>query len=317
MSPKKNVIAVTPGGEITKDMILGFYALFYIPDQPVSASTLRRTWMAEGLNENLVPKNRRAVNAFQVACRSVETRRHSNGSSKQEEIKVDEVSETSNACVYQITRMVRDKDQQVIEHPKAMRITFNKDSENIKAERLERGHAEALKGIEARIREHFDANAKKLPGSKVRAAIRAILDEMGATNVRRKSGGVYFCPKEGQGTLESLQRVLDTLYKGEAELHTIACANAEGERKMIERHFTVNVKEELTELMADISTRLREGQPIRADRLRNIVNRRRELEAHAERYRSLLDSNLGTVDEATRLLDEQIEELVTKTGADL
>jgi hypothetical protein len=218
----KNVIAVTPGGDITKDMILGFYALFYIPDQPVSATKLRRLWLAEGLDEKLVPKTRRAVNAFQVACRSVETRRHANGSEKREEIKVDEVKDDANACVYQITRMVRDQDQVVIEHPKAMRITFNKDSENIKAEKLERGHAAALAGIEEDIRNHYEANAKKLPGSKIRTAIRAILDEMGATNVRKKSGGVYFCPKEGQGTLESLQAVLKELYKGEAELHLIA-----------------------------------------------------------------------------------------------
>lgn len=311
----RNVIAVTPGGDITKDMILGFYALFYMPDRPISAAKLRKLWLAEGLEEGLVPKNRRAVNAFQVACRSVETRRHA-GSNRQEEIKVDEVSHTSNACVYQITRMVRDKDHQVIEHPKAMRITFNKESETIKSERLEPDAARALSGIGDRIREHYEANAKKLPSSKVRVAIRAVLDQMGATNVRRKSGGVYFCPKEGQGTLESLQRVLAGLYD-DAELHLIACANAQGERAMIERHFTVNVREEFHELMADVATRLRDGTGIRGDRLKTIVNRRRELEAHAERYRTLLDSNLDDVLEAGQLLDEQIEALATKVGGDL
>lgn len=313
----KNVIAVTPGGDITKDMILGFYALFYIPDQPISASKLRKLWLAEGLDENLVPRNRRAVNAFQVACRSVETRRHSNGSNVQAEVKVDEVDETSEYCIYQITRMVRDRDNRVIDHPKAMRVTFDKGTEAIKFENLDRSTAQALGTLKDDITEHFEKNAKKLPGSKVRAAIRAILDKMGATNVRRKSGGVYFCPKEGHGTLESLQAVLDGLYDGVAELHLIACANAEGERKMIEKHFTVNVKDEFNELMADVATRLREGTGIRADRLKNIVNRRREIEGHAERYRTLLDSNLGDVEESGRLLDEQIEELVTKLGADL
>lgn len=313
----KNVIAVTPGGEITKDMILGFYALFYIPDQPVSAAKLRKLWLAEGLDENLVPRNRRAVNAFQVACRSVETRRHSVGSNAEAEIKVDEVTETNEVCVYQITRMVRDRDERVIEHPKAMRVTFSKDTETIKFEKLDRAAAQALGTIQDDITEHFEKNAKKLPGSKVRAAIRAILDQMGATNVRKKSGGVYFCPKEGHATLESLQSVLSGLYDDVAELHLIACANAEGERAMIAKHFTVNVKDELNELMADVATRLREGTGIRADRLKNIVNRRREIEGHAARYRALLDDNLGDVDEAGRLLDEQIEELVTKLGAGL
>lgn len=317
MARGANVIAVTPGGNITKDMILGFYAIISVPDMPVSAQKLRRLWLAEGLDESLVPKNRREVNAFQVACRSVETRRHSNGDSKRAEVKVDEVSENENACVYQITHMIRDRDNLVIEHEKSIRITYNKESGNIRAEKLEDEAYRALRGLVDDIRAHFEANAKKVPGSKVRAAVRHVLDDMGATSVRKKSGGVYFCPKEGQSALESLQRVFDEMYGTDAELHLIPCANAEGEREMIERHFTANVREEFNDLMADVATRLRDGTGIRADRLKNIVNRRREIEAHANRYRALLDSNLGDVEEAGRLLDEQIEELVTKVGADL
>lgn len=314
----RNVVAVTPGGDITKDMILGFVALTTVPDTPVSAAKLRKLWTAEGLDEGLVPKNRRAVNAFQVACRSVETRRHSNGSQTQAEVKVDEVSETENACAYQITRMVRDKDHQVIEHEKSMRITFNKDSENIKVEKLDDPEAyKALAPLADNIREHFEANAKRVPGAKVRAAIRAIFDGLGAQNLRRKSGGVYFVPREGQGTLESLQRVLDELYHEDADLHLIPLANAEGERKMIERHFTINVRDELNELMADVTTRLRDDSGIRIDRLKNIINRRRELEQYAERYRTLLDTDLSIVSEGGRLLDEQIEALATKVGASL
>lgn len=89
MSPRKprNVIAVTPGGDLTLDHILGWYAVSSIPDAGVSASKLRRAWIQAGMEPNLVPKNRKAVHAFQVACRSVETRRSdtstSNGRLKQ------------------------------------------------------------------------------------------------------------------------------------------------------------------------------------------------------------------------------------------
>lgn len=316
--PPRNTVALTPGGAITKDMILGYYALFSVPDTPVSAATLKRLWNAEGLTSGLVPKTRRAVNAFQVACRSVETRRHGSngGSQKGTEVKVDEVLENDQECVYQITHMIREKNEKVIEHPKAMRVTFTKSNERIDFDRLTRTGPSDLRHLEQAIRNHYEENANKVPGAKIRAAVRGLLDEMHATAVRRKSGGVYFCPPEGKETLDSLGAVLDGLYKHEAEMHLIPCANDEGQRKMVERHLTVNVSEELNTLMAECTTRLRSGNGARSDRMNNIVNRRNELKALAEKYRTILDSNLATVDEQMDILDEQVTRL-SEAGSDL
>lgn len=315
MSPRtpKNVVAVTPGGSITLDMILGHYALFQVPDAPVSAAKLRRLWMAEGLEEKLVPKQRKAVHAFQAACRSVETRRTvHNGTTKHHEVKVDEVLEDADECVYQITRLVRDKDLKVIDHPKAMTITFNKADESIKDKPLDRATYTELQDLTEQIRNDFEKNSSKVPGAKVRAAIRATLGEQHATNVQNK--GVYFVLKQGKSTLDSIGHVLTGLYGegGGAEMHLIPCANDDGQKALIAKHFTVNVTDNIDKMLAEVSQRLREGTGARKDRRENLVGDRRRLSGAVEQYRLTLDTKLDLVDEKMKLLDDALEELLTQ-----
>jgi hypothetical protein len=108
--------------------ILGFYALFTVPDQPVSASKLARLWAAEGLPAGVVPNERKAVHAFQYACRSIESRRTIGVEQSEEQISVDEIYTNPEKSEYQVTRVVRDRANRVIDHPKTMRITFDQDT---------------------------------------------------------------------------------------------------------------------------------------------------------------------------------------------
>lgn len=303
----KNVVAVTPSGDITMEMILGFYALVQVPNAPVSATKLRRLWMMEGLEERLVPKQRRGVDVFSRACRSVETRRE--GSDRVHEIKVDRVLEAPEECVYQITLMVRDKDHRVIEHPKAMRIVYA-DGKITDEPLDDKKLYKELRTLADEIREHFDKNSSKVPGAKVRAAIRATLDEYHATRVQNK--GVFFVPKPGKIALDSIRNVIDGLYGkgGMAELHLIPCANDEGERAMVARHFTANVTDEIDGLLAECSQRLKSDTPVRADRKATLIAQRQRIGVSVERYRDLLDTNLDLVAEKMRLLNEQLEELL-------
>lgn len=321
MSPRKprNVIAVTPGGDLTLDHILGWYAVSSIPDAGVSASKLRRAWIQAGMEPNLVPKNRKAVHAFQVACRSVETRRSdtstSNGRLKQVEVRVDEVLENQDECVYQITHLVRDKDNKIIEHPKAMRVIFSKQDQQIRWEALDQlvlDH-ESLNALGQRIQAHFDENSDKVPGAKVRDAIRRTLESLNGTSIAK--GKLWFIPKAARNSLDELQEALATVYSpGEYEFETIPVASSEGQKKLVERHFAMNVTDECNRLLADISDRIKNDKSIRADRLKNLVDRRREITKQVEKYRDLLDLSLGQVDEQVLLLNEGLENLIVKAG---
>jgi translation elongation factor EF-G len=316
----KNVVAVTPGGNITLDHIMGFYTLFTIPNEPVSASKLNRLWIGEGLPHELIPNSRSAKNNFQKAVRSIENRsRKTDQDKKRIEIEVDPVIENDLKVVYQVTKLARDQFNEVIDHPKAMKVTFEKDSETMSWEPIDKlsdMDETDLKNLFHLIEAHFDKNAKKIPGERVRASVRKLMKEVDATNIRKKAGGVYFVPKDGKPYLEGLEAVLAELYGGEAELHLIFAASAEGERELVERHFTTNVSTEIDQLMAEVtaSLRVKEGQKMRKDRVGNILAQRNSLGQNREKYAQLLGTSLEEIEGKLGLLDQQLEKLVLQAG---
>lgn len=330
----KNVVAVTPGGEITLDHIMGYYTLFTVPDEPVSASKLNRLWIAEGLPHDIIPNSRSGKNAFQVAARSIENRsRRTDTEGRRIEIEVDPVTEDKDRVVYQVTKLARDARNEVIDHPKAMKLTFDKNTELISWEALDRltdMDESDLKGLVDLIQNHYDRNAKKVPGSRVRSGIRKLLKEIGAVNIRKRSGGsgVYFVPKEGKDYLDSLETVITELYGDDAELHLIPTVSADGQRELIERHFNANVSSEIDELMAEVTEALRRVDPmlggddaegkraLRKDRVGNILAQRKFLGEHRERYVDLLGTSLEEMEVKLGLLDQQLEALVLRTNAD-
>lgn len=308
----KGAVAVTPGGNITMDHILGWAATYTIPDRPIEGSKLLRMWAGHDLDTDLVPQARNAVHVFQRACRSVETRRV-NG--RITEVKVDEIQETSRFSTYQVTRLIRDLDHQVIDHPKALRVSFDKIDETISVDALEAEHAAALSGLEEEIRDYYAKNSSRVPGQKVRNAVRGQLHRLGASNLRGKSGGLYFVPKgdKQQTTLDNITTVLEELYAGDAELWSIAIANGDLERERVEKHFTQHVQGAAEEMVAKVSAVLsRNPQYIRKDLLRNVIQERKALDAQIDTYAQMLGTKLKRAAEATHIVDQQIDLLVQR-----
>lgn len=323
--PPKNVVAITPGGNITLDHIIGFYSLFTIPNQPVSASKLNRLWISEGLPPHLIPRERESKHNFMAACRSIETRSRTTdaNTNRRKEIEVDPVTENATRVVYQVTALVRDKLNEVIEHPKAMRVVFDKATEKIDSMPLDKNTGlddEDLKTLAARIQEFFDGHTTKVPGERVRAGVRKLMDELGATNVRRKAGGVYFVPKDGKSSLDGLANVFEGLWGEDAELHLIFAANAEGERELVERRFNVNVSEAIEDMMARVKEALTGGEEgqrkMRKDAVGNLLQQRKVLGENRERYSELLGTELEEAGEKLDLLDLQLEQLVVNSNVD-
>lgn len=321
---KPKVIAVTPGGDITMDHIIGFYTLFHVPDAPVSAAKAHRLWVSEGLPPHLVPNAREMKHAFMAACKSIETRKRpekgSANSGRMTEVKAAMVLENADEVIYQITHHVRDPENSVINHPKQMRVVFDKTYETIEWESLDkRLNEDTLDDLGHSIERHFSANQTKLPGPRIRSAVRGLMQDLDGVNVRKRAGGVYFVPKDGAKDLEALGRILTELYPDhEGELHLIPCANADGEKEMIERHFNVNVTTEVDELMAEVTEALTGNgdRRMRKDRVNNILQRRQQLAQHRGRYQKVLDTELEEVGEKVDLLDEQLTSLITKYGGE-
>lgn len=316
-----NELLAVEKGSLKREHLLGTATWSTVPDRGVSESKFRRLMAAEGLDTSMVPKTRQPTHAFQLACRSVEQRRP-NGSDKDTEVKVDEVTDNPVECVYQITRLMRDRDHRVIDFPPSMRVVFTKGDGKITFEPLDPAHYDALKHLNNAIIAHYEENSNKLPGQQVRNVVRTYLKQLGATSMRKLTSGrggggsIYFVPIDGVDTLESLSRVLDHLYAGDAALDMLPIASSKGTRQMVEKYHTLGVSQEADEMLAEVTNLLKRQRNVRQDKMANIVQKRREMASHRAKYVDLLGQATAEVESKLELLDEQLEKLMERAYAD-
>lgn len=300
-------------GRISKDSLLGVQTISSVPDRPVPLSQFQRAWVGEGLDQALVPEKRQPVHVFMEACKQVATgKRGVPSANRITEVLSELVTHDATECVYQITRAVKDKANRVIEHPKAMRMVYSKGSGDITSEPLDPDSYLALREVEEKVRVYFKANVDSAPGGQIRTAVRETLLGLGATRVAERAS-VYFVPISGYGTVESIQRVLDKLYGGDAYIHCLPWLDTEPTRDIVEKHHVADVKNTCEEEVAEIHNRLSSngnGPKVRRDYVANKINKRIALAKHIKEYESMLGSEIAEVKEAMSLLDDQIEKLM-------
>jgi len=300
---------------------LGFIVWFSVPDENVSLRRLRRIWQLAGLDPSPLPKDQKAVNVFKRAIRELEGRVNEAGVIT--ETTVADVLENEQDVIYQISRVVRDLDEQVVEYPKAMRVVFSKVTEDIHYKPLGGvTPAEVLPMMDA-IQNYYDANTKTVTGAKVRTLVRnyikndsdeqANLVGLAGENMRGKAGGVYFVFAKHKAGLDSLAEMLDELYAGSrAYLYTVPMADGASERELIRRHHTANTLADIKEAMADAA------KLIRADRDRGVRSnvadhhwaRLQRLRTRAAHYALLLKDEEAEIETAAAMLERQLKKLI-------
>jgi hypothetical protein len=274
-----------------------------------------RVWGIHGLDVNVLPKTRKGAEIFMSACRSVETRRGGAGV----EVAVDRVMESATEVVYQITRKVRDEQARLIEHEKSMTLVYDKAQDDITVKDLDSDYA-SLRGLEDTIRAHFAKNQKTVPGPKIRNAIREMLQDLGAQNVRRKAGGLYFVPdthivgrtnEPTEPILLGMQAALAELYGERADFHIIPLVRDEEAEKMVAKHFALNAQETSRELLEKATNRLRNanGGKVRSDLLTNLHLERRKLAGAVAQFETLVGISRDEIDQNLEQLDEALEKL--------
>lgn len=308
-------------GRKTKLSVLGYVVWFSVPDRPVSVTRLRKKWLVSGLDPRPLPDDPRELYLFQRAMREQEGRqRLANGSVIETDVK--DVLENGEHCIYQISRVVRDKDSRVVGYPKALRVIYDKAAKEMKFEPLgEVPSAEVLPMVES-IQDYYENNAKMIEGSKVRTVVRNFLKAdsseqagivgLSGENLRGKGGGVYFVPAKFKDELESLEQALDELYPDHAAyLYSLPMADGEGEREIIRRHHLNNTKAEMTDAAADVAKLLRSDRKhaVRSDVAAHHWQKLRALQRRAAEYKALLKDENEDIDAAAALLEKQLEKL--------
>jgi hypothetical protein len=329
----RNLVAITPVGVLTDDWIVGHFFWYSIEERMMPLSKVRRAFRDNGLDESRLPTERRPEHVAQEACRKVE-RVTSNG--HREEIRAEQVLRDGNTLVYQITRHVQDKQNRVIEHPKALRVIFTIDDSGrggkLTFEPLDGATQADVQGLIDEITAHYDANSAQIPGHKLRTIVRHYVEQAGAENLRGTSGGVYFMAKTNPlaawsklrdyhgpsiasgDFIQRIRMMLEDVYGTAPNFHSIPTINDEGQREFLRRKLVENVSDDAKAFRQDcieqLATKDKRLRGFRADKLAGMTNKLADLRARKAKFAAILDDTLDDLDTDLGLAEQALRKFI-------
>lgn len=311
-------VAVAKGGDIKP---LGHIIWFSVPDEGVSLNRLKKRWGLAGLELGVLPKDPKAVDAFKRAVREQEGRKvHGD---RTVETDVRDVLENAEDVIYQVSRVVRDAQERLVEYPKALRVWYSKVTADIQGKKLgDTPTREALDMLNE-IQEAFEKNGKQITGAKVRSLVRSYIkedtDEQAGTiglsgeNLRGKAGGVYFVLDKFTPDLEKLAEFLEELYtpKGRAYMHMVPLADGASERELIRRHHVTNCMDEMQEAIGEVRELLREDRErgVRSNVAAHHWSKLQRFRRRAAAYNEALHEEQEELNTHLELLNRQLRKL--------
>lgn len=315
--PLTDMVAVDENSGV---QTVGYVTWFSVPDRPVTLTQLKRQWLVHELEESVLPAEPRPLYIFKRAMREQAGKVRNNGSITETDVRL--VNEDHAACIYQISRVVRDLSKKVIDYPKAMRVTFDKGTEELHFKTLGGVAAGELIDMEAAISDYFEENTKRIDGRKVRALVRDYLkgqrvsDEtltgLSGENLRGKGGGVYFVKAQWKPQLDALAEALAGMWPdGSAYLYAVPLADGAGAKELLRRHHLNNSMKEAQEAIAEVAKVLRKDRtvPIRRETVEHHWRQLQQLRARAEEYATMLGGEQEDVTDVLEMMRRQLEKL--------
>lgn len=316
--PKK-MIAVSKDSKMP---VLGHIVWFSVPDEDVSLRRARRLWQLAGLDPKPLPKETSDINAFKRAVRQAEGR-VTTDEGHVIETDVRDIPTNDATITYQVSRVVKDRENKVVDYPKALLVWFNKQTNVIDFSPLgEVPRREVLSLMES-IQARFEENGKSITGAKVRGLVRSFIKDdddeqagmvgLAGENMRGKAGGVYFVLAKFSDQLEGLADFLTELYpNGRAYLYTVPMADGASEREMIRRQHAANSIAEIESAIGEARELLREDRKrevrdnVRSHHFRKLERLRR----HAGQYADALQEEQDDLNAHLDVLNRQLRQLL-------
>lgn len=311
------------GGNAKDAQPLGYITWYSVPQGDVPIARLRKAWMLAGLDPKPLPKDQRAADIFRRAMRAQE-RRHKNPDGTTTQTDVKDVVENAEEIVYQVSRVVRDKDDKVVDFPKALQAIFNKQEHDIFFKPLGGVDRSDVLPMMEEIQEFYEKKAKTVNEYKIRKIVRDFIRSddveqegqigLGGENLRGKAGGVYFVLAKYVDQLEGLSQALSEIYPDEAAfLYSVPLADGATARELIRRHHVANTMDEAKATIAKVGELIRESRKrnVRSDVTAHHWNALQGMKRRVAAYQRVLHDEDDEVNDTLALLERQIQNLPT------
>lgn len=324
---------------------VGSYFWYSIPKDSIALTRARKAFKDAGLDPAMLPTERRGEHVAMDACSSVQGVR-SNG--HREEIHADKVVRDGHFLIYQITRHVWDEQNRLIEHPKALRVLYDFESESLSFEALGGASIDEVAHLRDEIQTYYDKHGSRLSGHNFRTILRHYVEAAGAENMRGQSGGIYFLPQtnrlsdmqdpksgeyyhklrgfhgpviKGDEFIAQVKAALTAIYGRAPEWHRIPCINDEEQREFLKRKFLENCAEDLKtyrDECLELVKSKKEGQRIRgfrSDKRDGMIRRRVEMDERRKKFAEILGETLEELDRDMSLADKALAKFISEADA--
>lgn len=341
----QNLVAVTPGGEITEDHIAGYYLIVRVGEEGVSLSRVKKAFKDNGLDPDRLPKGRRPEHVMMDACTKAQ-QTHQNGT--REDIRAQAVGRDENFVIYQMTRHVHDlKHDRVINHEKLLRVIYSFEHDTLTFEPLDGHKMNDVQWLADQIQDYYDKNKSVMPGRNLRTYVRHYIEDAGAlaivdgdyflakdnrisTSTKKLEAMVEFHsdPERGdwrhpEGAINgalfiaSMKGALNQLFKGNADCHEFPLVNDEGQRAFLKRKFTESCTEDAeafrNECMELIDKDRKRG--FRSDVRERLIKQRSAINERRERFEAIVGDTIGELDRNLKLADQALAKFLAEADA--
>jgi hypothetical protein len=320
LTDPRQMVAISADSGVTP---LGYIVWYSVPDVDVSVRKLRRVWQLSGLDPKPLPKAPGEVNAFRRAVRGEEGRiALPDGTVMETDVR--DIPTNDGYIVYQLSRVVKDADEQLVSYPKALRVKYHPERRDTDFDALGEIPRKDVLPIMESIQERFEANVKAITGAKVRSLVRDYLknddDEqagkvgLSGENMRGKAGGVYFVLARYADQVASLADFLSEMYPDHASagLYSVPMADGATERDMIRRQHVANSLADIEEEIGEVRDLLREDRKrgVRDNVRQHHFRRLEQLKRRAAQYAEALREEQDDVTAHLDVLNAQLRQLL-------
>lgn len=315
----KGMTAVSKDSDVEP---LGYIVWFSVPKEDVPLRKVKRLWQLAGLDPKPLPDNPREIDAFKRAVRDEEGRiTLPNGTIIETDVR--DIPTNDANVTYQISRVIKDSTEKVVDYPKALRVWYSKQLNTVDFTALGEVRRSEVLPMMTDIQERFEANAKTITGAKVRELVRRFISDdddeqagivgLAGENMRGKAGGVYFVLAKYGPQLESLEQFLDELYPGvRGFLYFVPMADGASEREMIRRQHRVNCVAEIEGATGEVRQLLRDGRErgVRDNVRKHHFAKLERLKRHAAQYAEALQEEQDDLNTHLSVLQGQLRKLL-------